>query len=83
MRFPTLHGVGKICKNEALARQCYLVDHQAKLLNPFLIEGLDARDELIRERGTLAEHLVAIPLHDGNPQHIVQIGFKLNKAIKQ
>lgn len=70
-------------RNQALVRQCNLVTSHAKPLNTFLVEGLEAGDELIEERGEPTEDFVTIPLHNGKPQHIVQIGSKLDKAIKQ
>lgn len=69
MRFPTLRRVGDVCGNQALTRQCYLVACQAKPPNAFSIEGLDTKDELTKERGKPIEDLVAILLHDGDPQH--------------
>lgn len=83
MRFPSSCKVGEVHKNHALAKQCYLVACQAKPLNAFPIKGLYTRDELAEETGKSMEDLIVIPLHDGNPQHVVRTGSKLDEAIKQ
>lgn len=41
------------------------------------------RDELTKEWSKHVEDLVIISLHDGNPQHIVQIGSRLDETTKQ
>lgn len=45
-----------------------------------LVEGLDTRDELTEERGRPIVDLVTIPLHDGDPRHVVRIGLTLNEG---
>lgn len=52
--------------------------HQTKPPNPLPDEGLDVRDKLTKEKGMPVKDLIAIPLHDGDPQHIIQIGSQLN-----
>lgn len=76
-------GESKVQGNLALARQCYLMASQVKPSNAFLVKGLDTKDELAKKRKEPVEDLVATPLHDGNPQHIVQISSKLDEAAKQ
>lgn len=65
-RFPTLHGVKEVHRNQALVRQCYLVNRNVKPSNTFPVKGLDTRDELA-EKKEIVEDVVVIFLHDGNP----------------
>lgn len=51
---------GGVHENQALVKKCYLVAHQAKPSNAFLVKGIDAKDELIEERGEPTEDLMAI-----------------------
>lgn len=84
--FPTLRRVGEVRRNQALARQCYLVARQTKQIKPpdgLSVEGLDTRDELIEERRKLVKDLVAILLHDGDSWHVVQIDLRVDKDTKQ
>lgn len=71
MKFPTIHGVRKVHGIQTLVRRCYLVSHQVKPPCTFPVEGLDIKDELTEKREELVEDLIAIPLHDENPQHTV------------
>lgn len=77
MKFPTPQGKDEMCENQALAKQYYLMAHQAGQTSGLLVEGLATRHELTKKRGKLAEDLVTISLHDRDPQHI-QIGSMLN-----
>lgn len=61
MIFLTARGVGEVCKNQALEKQCYTVSLQAKLPDTILVEGLDTHDELTEEQGELAKDLLIIP----------------------
>ena len=48
----------------------------------FRSDGLDARDDLIEERGTPIEDLVPIPLNDGNAEHVAMIGSNLEEEVR-
>lgn len=60
MKFPTSRGVNEVYGNQALAKQCYMVSLQARPHSAILVEGLDTRDELIKEWGEPAKDLLAI-----------------------
>lgn len=82
IKFPTIHGVGEVYRNQTLARQCYLVFRWIKSPSIFLVKGLNTIDELTEERGELAKDLLTIPLNAKNPQHIIQIGSTPGKVAK-
>lgn len=65
IKFPNLHGVGEVHENQALGDNAiwWLTRPNLQTLSQ------SARDELTKKRGEPIEDLVAIPLHDGNPQH--------------
>ena len=78
--------MGQLCGDQAVAKQCYLVAHQARqthVHSHIPIDGLDVRDELAEERGKPVEDLMAVPLEDGNPDHFFQIGLELDSSTRQ
>lgn len=83
IKFLTMCEIEEVCGNQTLVRQCYVVSYQVKPSNTFAVEGLDTRDELAKEKGKPIEDVITILLHDGNPQHMVQISSRLNKITKQ
>lgn len=51
-----------------------MISLQARVSHTIPVKGLDTHDELIKKQGKPAEDLITIPLHDGNPRHVVCIG---------
>lgn len=65
-----------------MAKQCYMVSLQAQITSTIPIEGLDTHDELIKEQGKPLEDLLTISLHDGNPEHVIHVGSKLDETLR-
>ena len=83
LKFPTNQGIGEVRGDQALARHCYNIALQrSDQSNPCPVDGLDAHDDLIEERGGPIEDLVSIPLNDGNAEHVVKIGSNLGKEVR-
>lgn len=57
-----------------------MISPQARVSHTIPIKGLDTRNEVTKERVEPTEDLVIVPLHDGNPQHVVCIYSKLDKV---
>ena len=83
LKFSTSQGVGEVKGDQALARHCYNIALQRSgQPDPCPIDGLDTHDNLTEERGGPMEDLVAIPLNDGNEEHMVKIGSNLGKEVR-
>ena len=66
------YGVKKVQGDQALTKQCYMATLQGVRPPEALpIEGLDTYDELAKECIEPIEHLIPIPLEDGNMEHTV------------
>ena len=69
--------------SQALARHCYnIVLQRSDQSDLCPVDGLDARDDLIEERGGPIEDLVPISLNDGNAEHVVMIGSNLGEEVR-
>ena len=83
LKFPTSQGVGEVRGDQALARHCYNIALQRKgQSDPYLVDGLDTRNNLAEEWGEPIEDLVSIPLNDGNEEYVVKIGSNLEDDVR-
>ena len=83
MKFLTHEGVDEVRGDQILMRQCYTISvRDARQPEAYPIDGLDTRDDLMEEHGEPIEDLDAIPLKDGNPRHMMQIGSKLDSKVR-
>ena len=74
----------KVHGDQALAQQCYtIVLRGTGPSEAYPVDGLDTQDELSEERGEPVEDLETIPLNNGNKEHTVQIGSKLDQVTKK
>lgn len=82
MKFLIAHGIGVVHGNEAFTKQCYMASLQARPPNAIPVECLDTQDKLTEEWEELVEDFLTFSLHDGNPQHIICIGSRLDKTTR-
>ena len=84
MKFSTKFGVDEVRGDQVLAQQYYTITLRGtRPSEAYLVDGLDIWDELSKERERPVEDLETIPLNDGNKEHTVQIGSKLNQGTKK
>ena len=62
-----------------MACHCYNIALQgARPVEPYSIEGLDTRDELVNEYGELVEDFISISSVNENQEHTIQIVSNLD-----
>ena len=80
IKFPTTNGVGMVRGDQRLAKECYSASMKQKAVGSIYIDELDIRDE-VSIRPMPLEELEPIQLDD-QPEHLVYIGSKMAKDIK-
>ena len=80
IKFPTVNGVGMLRGDQRVARECYSVSMKQKVVGSICMDELDMRDD-VSIRPTASEELQ--PIHqDDQPEHLIYIGSKLAKDIR-
>ncbi|XP_010252435.1 PREDICTED: uncharacterized protein LOC104594015 [Nelumbo nucifera] len=84
MKFPK-YGIGVARGDQKTTWQCYLLSCQGPRLaaKTLMIEAYDFRDEVRTKRGQPVEDLIQVPLNEGDPERIVQVGSLLNDHIRK
>lgn len=83
IKFPTVHVIEEICKDQSLACHCYhIVLRGTKITNTYPIEGLYTCDDLAKQQGEPVKDLIFVSLVDENQEHIVRIGSNLDEVTK-
>ena len=80
VKFPTENGVGMVRGDQRIAKECYFVSMNQRVVDSIHVDDLDMRDEL-DTRLTPSEGLEPVQLDD-QPEHLAYIGSKLTKDIK-
>ena len=80
IKFPTANGVGMVRGDQRIARECYSASMKQKAVASIYMDELDMRDEM-NTRPTPSEELEPVQ-HDEQPEHLIYIGSKLAKEVK-
>ena len=80
IKFPTLNGVGMLRGDQRVARECYSASRKQKVVSSTCMDELDMRDD-VSIRPTPSEELQQLH-QDDQPEHLVYIGSKLAKDIR-
>ena len=80
IKFPTANGLGMVRGDQRVARECYSTSMKQKAVGNIYMDELDMRDE-VSIRPTPLEELEPIQLDD-QPEHLVYIGSKLAKDVR-
>ena len=80
IKFPIENGVGMARGNQCIAREFYSASMKQNKVDNIYIEELDMREE-VTTRPVPLEELEPIQL-DGQPEHLVYIGSKLEEDIR-
>ena len=80
IKFPTTNGVGMVRGNQRIARKCYSASMKKKAVGSIYMGKLDIRDG-VGIRPMPSKELEPIQLDD-QPEHLVYIGSRLAKDIK-
>ena len=80
IKFPIANGVGMVQGDQRVARECYSASMKQKAVGSIYMDELDMRDE-VSIQPTPSEELEPIQLDD-QPEHLVYIGSKLAKDIR-
>ena len=81
IKFPIANGVGMVRGDQRIARECYSTSMKQKAVDNVYMDELDMRDEM-STRPTPSEELEPVQI-DEQPKHLVYIGSKLAKAIRE
>ena len=81
IKFPTANRVGMVLGDQRVARECYSASMKQKAVGKIYMDELDMRDE-VSIRPTPSEELELIQLDD-QPDHLVYIGSKLAKDVRE
>ena len=80
IKFPTTNGAGMVRGDQRVARECYSTSMKQKAVGSIYMDELDMREK-VSIRPTPLEELEPIQLDD-QPKHLVYIGSKLVKDIR-
>ena len=80
IKFPSMNGVGMVRGNQRIARECYSASMKQKAVGIIYMDELDIRDE-VGIRPTPLEELEPIQIDD-HPEHLVYIGSRLAKEVR-
>ena len=80
IKFPTANGVGMVQGDQRVARECYSASMKQKAVGNIYMDELDMSDE-VSIRPMPLEELEPIQLNN-QPEHLVYIGSKLAKDVK-
>ena len=75
MKFPTGHGVGEVCGDQAAARICSVQAAKAKQI--YQVDDLDVRGEDKDDRIKPSTDIISFELVPGNPEKVTYIGADL------
>ena len=80
IKFPTANGVGMVRGDQCIAKECYLESMKQKAVGSIYMDELDMRDEM-NTRPKPSKELEQVQ-HDEQPEHLVYIGSKLAKDVR-
>ena len=74
VKFPTPHGIGEVCGDQLLARECY----QAMLASK------EYHTQMVEEEPTKPiEDMESVELMEGNPSKTTKVGGELKPSLKK
>ena len=80
IKFPTINGVGMVCGNQRIARECYSASMKQNTVDNIYMDELDMRDEVTTQPAP-SEELEPVQLGDQS-EHLVYIWSKLAEDIR-
>lgn len=81
MKFETDNGMGAVCGNQSVARQCHMVATRGKAPDHAMTVEMDARCPFIQNRPKPEEKAAQMGFKDSNPEKTTQIGMNLSSTL--